>query len=191
MQSVAPPALGPAPSDSDLVAAARAGEPWAVDALFQRYAPMVNGLALRLMGRRDDVDDLVQDCFVEALSNWRKLREPSAFSGWLKSIVVHRAAKLIRRRQIAAKIGLGRARLTIDVDALIAPAVPADVATELRAVYQRVQELPADLRTVLILRRVEGYSLDEIGQITRVSLATVKRRLAAAERSIRREDGKL
>ncbi len=191
MQSVAPPALGPAPSDSDLVAAARAGEPWAVDALFQRYAPMVNGLALRLMGRRDDVDDLVQDCFVEALSNWRKLREPSAFSGWLKSIVVHRTAKLIRRRQIAAKIGLGRARLTIDVDALIAPAVPADVATELRAVYQRVQGLPADLRTVLILRRVEGYSLDEIGQITRVSLATVKRRLAAAERSIRREDGKL
>src|SRR5688572_10280541 len=58
---------GAGPTDAALVVAARAGEDWAREALFRRHAPMVAGMAFRLLGRDEDVDDLVQDSFVEAL----------------------------------------------------------------------------------------------------------------------------
>src|SRR6266513_458158 len=60
---------GAGPSDAALVVAARAGEAWAQEALFRRHARMVNGLALRLIGRDADLDDLVQEAFAQALGS--------------------------------------------------------------------------------------------------------------------------
>ena len=74
--------------------AARAGEKWAQEALFRRHARMVNGLAFRLLGRDQDVDDLVQDSFLSALRSLDRLAEPQAFASWLGSIVVRSAHKL-------------------------------------------------------------------------------------------------
>lgn len=175
---------GSGPTDAALVVAARAREDWAVEALFRRYAPLVNGLAFRLMGRDADVDDLVQESFLEALGNLDRLREPEAFAGWLKAIVVHRAAKLIRRRRLFARLGLGRGELGIDLDSLVSRSAPPDVVAELHSIYAVVQSLPAELRVPLVLRRVEGFALEEIATLCGTSLATVKRRLAEAERRV-------
>lgn len=148
---------------------------------------MVNGLALRLIGRDSDVDDLVQDTFIEALAHLDRLREPQALAGWLRSIVVHRAGKLLRRRRLLERFGLGRGSLDVDPDALIAKSAPADVAVELRAIYFRIERMPAHVRVALVLRKVEGHSLEEVAEITGVSLATVKRRLVEADRLLRAE----
>jgi RNA polymerase sigma-70 factor, ECF subfamily len=168
---------GSGPSDAALVVAARAGEDWAMEALFRRHARMVNALAFRLLGRDADVDDLVQDVFAEALARLHRLREPQAFSAWLSTIVVGRASKIIRQRRMLMRIGLARGSLDVDPDALVSSAAPPDVAVELRALYALVQSLPARLRIPLVLRRVEGHSLEEIAELTQTSLATVKRRL--------------
>lgn len=141
-------------------------------------------MAFRLLGRDIDLDDLVQDSFVEALSNLHRLQQPAAFGGWLKTIVVFRAGKLIRRRRLATRLGLARGSLGIDLDALIAPGAPADVAAELRRVYRAVEAMPAELRIPLVLRRVEGLTLEEVATLTRTSIATVKRRIAEAERTL-------
>ncbi|HVU52419.1 MAG TPA: RNA polymerase sigma factor [Polyangia bacterium] len=172
-------------SDAALVAAARAGEGWAAEALFRRHAPVANGLALRLLGRDADVDDLVQDSFASALTTLGRLREPQAFEAWLCSILVRTAAKVIRRRRLLARLGLGRASLAIDVDALVAPGAPPDEALELRRLYALAQELPAAIRVPLLLRRVEGLGLDEISRLTRTSTATVKRRIGEGEERLR------
>jgi len=173
---------GAGPSDAALVVAARAGEAWAREALFRRYAPLVNGLAFRLMGRDDDVDDLVQDSFVAALRSLGRLDAPQAFASWLSSIVVRTCGKLLRRRQLMRRFGLGRTVDPIDFDAIISPTAPADAVAELSAVYALVQGLPAEERVALILRRVEGNSLEEIAALTGTSFATIKRRVAEAER---------
>jgi RNA polymerase sigma-70 factor, ECF subfamily len=174
---------GAGPSDAVLVVAARAGEPWAREALFRRYAPMANRLALRLLGRDDEIDDLVQDSFVAALRGLERLQEPQAFGGWLASIVVRTSCKLLRRRRLARRLGL-RPAAPIDLDALVSREAPPDVAVELRAIYSLVEELPASVRVPLVLRRVEGYALEEIARVTGASLATVKRRVADAERQL-------
>ena len=174
------------PSDAALVLAARAGEAWAQEAIFRRYAPMANGMAFRLMGRDADVDDLVQDAFVIAFSRLDALEDPQAFAAWLGSIVVRTAGKVIRRRVLLERLGLRRRSAPVDIDAVAARTSGPDVGAEVRLLYERIERLPAEQRVALLLRRVEGMELEEIARATDVSLATAKRRIAAAQQAIER-----
>jgi RNA polymerase sigma-70 factor (ECF subfamily) len=168
------------PSDASLVAAARAGEAWAREALFSRHARLVHGLAFRLMGSDADVDDLAQDAFVEALRGLDRLADPSAFSSWLGAIVVRTAHKRLRRRRLMARFGL-RAAQPIDVEALPLRSAPPEAALELKRLYGVLDAMEPEERIALVLRRVEGLELQEIAERMALSLATVKRRIASAE----------
>jgi RNA polymerase sigma-70 factor (ECF subfamily) len=176
-----------------LVLAARAGEAWAKEALFRRYAPMVNGLAFRLLGGDSDLDDLVQESFAEALSSLGRLRNTETFPAWLSAIVVRTANKLLRRRRLMTRLGLRRSE-PVDFDAVQSRLMPQDVALELRTLYGLVERMPAKFRVVLLLRHLEEASLEEIARMTGCSLATVKRRLSAAQAllddALLRETGK-
>ena len=175
---------GAGPTDAALVVAARAGEGWAREALFRRHAPLVAGMAFRLLGRDEDVDDLVQDSFVEALRSLHRLQAPQAFASWIASIVVRTSSKLIRRRRLLTRLGLRRGDAAVDVEAVVSPSAPPDVATELRDLYGRIEALPAKERVALVLRRVEGLAIDEIAALTGASPATVKRRVAEGEQRL-------
>src|SRR3954468_22838850 len=174
--SSSPTRSGAGPTDAALVVAARAGETWAQEALFRRHAR----LAHRLLPQDDEVDDLVQDCFVSALKRLSALDNPQAFAAWLGSIVVRAVGKRIRRRRLLSRLGL-RVPEEIDADAIAAPVVPGDVAVELRRVYAIVTQLPAEARVALVLRRVDGLEVPEIARRMGLSLSTVKRRLKLAE----------
>jgi RNA polymerase sigma-70 factor (ECF subfamily) len=172
------------PSDAALVVAARAGEGWAFEALYRRYGDLVHGLAFRLTGGGPDVDDLVQDSFVQAFDSLDRLEDPAAFRSWLWGVTVRTAGKLLRRHRLFARLGLRRREAPIDLDALIAPACPPDVYPELRAIYGALRAMPADVRVALLLRRIEGQGLEEIARSMGLSLATVKRRIAAGEKML-------
>lgn len=174
---------GAGPSDGALVVAARAGERWAQEALFRRYGRMVNGMAFRILGRASDVDDLAQESFVQALTNLDKLENPNAFRSWLGGIVVRQAGKMLRRRKLRQRFGLERSE-PLDVETMIGRTAPPDAASELRAVYQVLEQLPVESRVALVLRRVEGMKLEEVAERMNLSLATVKRRLKVAEKHL-------
>ena len=170
-----------APTDAALVVAARAGEPWAREALFRRHARLANGLAFRLLGRDQEVDDIVQDAYVIVLDRLDRLEDPQAFASFLASVVVRRVGKVLRRRRLARRLGLVPKALPIDTSGFIATTAPPDAMAELRSIYAIVDELPTDERLALILRRVEGLPLEEVARLCNCSLATVKRKIAAAE----------
>lgn len=171
------------PSDAALVAATLAGERWAPEALFRRHARRMNALAGRLLGWGADVDDLVQDTFIAALTGLGGLEKPAAFGGWLSGILVRLAHKRIRRRSLLRRLGITRGE-PIPLESVMGSSVPPDVAAELRAVYAVVERLPSEERIVLVLRRVEGMELEAIAEATGRSLATVKRRLTAADQTL-------
>lgn len=179
------------PADALLVRAARAGEPWAQEALFRRHVRMAAGLAHRLLASSQaDVDDLVQDSFIQALQNLGDLRSPEAFSSWLGSIVVRTAAKRLRRRRLQRRLGLLRSE-ALDLDALVAVTAPTEVRVALTRVYERIDRFPPEERIALVLRRVEGLSIVEISDKLGVSLSTAKRRLRQAEQRLTRlRDGR-
>ncbi|HLV65176.1 MAG TPA: sigma-70 family RNA polymerase sigma factor [Polyangiaceae bacterium] len=180
-----PTRSGAGPTDAALVVAARAGERWAQEALFQRHARLVVGLAQRLLPRSADAEDLVQDAFVYAFRRLDTLKNPQAFASWIASITVRTASKRVRRQRLLARLGLHRSE-PIDVDGLVASGAPADVASELLGIYTLLDRLPAEQRIALVLRRVEGMELTEIAEHMGLSLATVKRRLTVAEARLRR-----
>jgi RNA polymerase sigma-70 factor (ECF subfamily) len=179
-----PHARGAGASDAALVVASRAGELWAREALFRRYSRMVFGLVYRLVGRDDETDDLAQECFTQALVHLDRLTEPQAFAAWLTSVVVRTTHKALRRRSIATRLGLRKRREPLDVETLVARTAPADVIAELAAVYRILDGLPSRVRVALVLRRVEGMSLDEVAEAMGVSLSTAKRLIVEAELAV-------
>jgi len=176
---------GAGPTDAALVVAARAGELWAQEALYQRYARMVLALSQRILAGRDDADDLSQDAFVYAFTRLDTLQNPQAFHAWLRSIVVRTASKRLRRQRLLTRLGLRR-NDPIEPDTMISSEAPVDVAVELRHVYSLMAKLPPEEHVALVLRRVEGMELLEIADEMKLSLATVKRRLASAEARLSR-----
>jgi RNA polymerase sigma-70 factor (ECF subfamily) len=171
---------GAGPTDAALVVAARAGEAWAQEALFQRHARLAFGLAHRFLPRELDVDDLVQDSFLYAFQHLNGLENPQAFAAWLGSIVVRTASKRLRRQRLLMRLGLGSFS-PIDVERVVARSAPPDVVAELRALYAVIDRFPAGERIALSLRRVEGFEIPQIAVYMNVSESTVKRKLRAAE----------
>ena len=169
-----------APTDAVLVVAACAGERWAQEALFLRHVRLVGGLIFRVYPSRIDLDDLVQDTFVAAFESLKSLKNPQAFAAWIGSLAIRITHKKLRRRRIAARLGLGTSE-EVAWDEVIAPTCPPDVAAELREIYTILASFPTTERVAFLRRKVEGMSLEEVATATETSLATVKRRIEAAE----------
>lgn len=176
---------GTAPTDAALVIAARAGERYAQEALFQRHVRMALGLAHRILAREGEADDLVQDSFLYAFERLSALDNPQAFAAWLSSIVVRTASKRLRRQRLLTRLGI-RHDQPIDPDAVVSRSAPPDLGAELRRVYAFLDRLPAEERIALVLRRVEGLEIPQIAQHMQLSISTVKRRLNAAEARLER-----
>jgi RNA polymerase sigma-70 factor (ECF subfamily) len=149
--------------------------------LFRTYAPYVAAIALRLLGREDEVDDVVQDVFVSALRGVHRLREAGALRGWLATVTVRVARRRLRMRRLRALVGLDRA---VDYETMIAPGASPEDRAFLARVYRALDTLPVAQRLAWTLRHIHGDSLDTVAEACGCSLATVKRRIAAAHAAI-------
>jgi RNA polymerase sigma-70 factor, ECF subfamily len=185
-----PPASSSArPTDAVLVAAARGGDRWAREALFRRHTPLVMGLAYRLLGSDAELEDVAQEAYYQALTSLHKLDDPQAFASWLAGIVVRCVQRLLRWRKLQKRLGL-RPAVPLDAELPLVRDTPPDVAAELSEIYAILDALSAQTRVVLVLRRVDGYSIPEIAAMLECSMSTVKRRLGEADTAlnIARED---
>lgn len=175
------PAAGP--PDELLVRRARArdaGATSAFETLYRRHAAMALNLAVRIQGSSSDVEDIVHDAFVRAHQRLPELREPGAFRSWLGSIVVHLVRTRLRRRRLAAVLGLATPE-PVDLDAVAAPEADPEMRALLAQVYALLQTLPADERIAWTLRHVERHRLESVAALAGCSLATAKRRISRAQ----------
>jgi RNA polymerase sigma-70 factor (ECF subfamily) len=166
--------------DAALVAGLRAGEQWARALLFDRYAPQVERILLKILGHDLHVElaDVVHDTFVQALASLDRLRDPNAVLPWMQTIATHTAYRTIRAR---------RARQWLHFwEPAELPEIPVeDVDPEAIEAYRRtyavLDRMPADERVAFTLRHIDGMELAQLALICEVSLATIKRRLSKAE----------
>ena len=181
--------LSTAPDEADLVPRARHGDRWAQEALYRRHAPAVWRTAVRLLRREADAEDVVQDAFIAAFKKLDTLATPAHFGRWVTRIAVHRAYNVLRRRRLRRLLGLERnAAEQAKLEQAYVDA-PQEARLELLALDAALSRLAAAERTCWVLRHLEQRRLDEIVELTGFSLATVKRKLAKADRSIRRRTG--
>ncbi|MGC4063792.1 MAG: sigma-70 family RNA polymerase sigma factor [Polyangiaceae bacterium] len=167
--------------DDDLIRGLRAGAPWAKAMLFDRFAPMVERLVRRLMGddRHTDRADVVHDVFVGAFSSAHALKDAAALVSWMQSVTVHTAYNTIRQRKARSWL---RILPPEELPELPVRAADADAAEAHARTYRVLGRLGVDERIVFVLRFLEGMDLVEVASACGVSLATVKRRLARAEK---------
>jgi RNA polymerase sigma-70 factor, ECF subfamily len=166
-----PPAL-PATSDDALVRAAQQGDRSAFGLLYSRYARMVHGILLSRVPY-SDVDDLLQDVFLQALPRLTSLREVSKFPGWLATIARNRATDFHRRSKPHDE--LTDESLSANSDAAPPSIPPASHASaEAHAALEAILSLPQTYRETLILRFVEGMTGPEIAARTGLTPGSVR-----------------
>jgi RNA polymerase sigma-70 factor (ECF subfamily) len=155
--------------------------PLQFEAVFRRYAPYVGALVLKLIGRPSDVDDVVQDVFIQAHRGLDKLRDPAAVRPWLRRITVRRARRWLRKRWVLR--WFRESDIDAEGDLADASASPEDRAT-IAYVYRTLERMPRDERLVWVLRFVEGETLESIAELLGASVSTVQRRLRAAQKTM-------
>lgn len=170
-------------TDSQLVVAAKYGDPDAFDQLVARFAPVLHAVARRLVG--DDLaQDVVQDSLLAAFRNLGRYRGDATFSSYLHGIVVNRCRRVGRRVRPWHSSG-EVLESTASSDA--GPAELSENAELRHSVEAAVRGLPAPFRETLALREFGELGYDEIAQALGVPVGTVRSRLARA-RSMLRDD---
>jgi RNA polymerase sigma-70 factor, ECF subfamily len=163
------------PSDSSpddaLVRAARSGDRSAFGLLYARFARMVHGILLSRVPLAD-VDDLVQDVFLQAMPRLHTLRDVSRFPGWLAAIARNRAIDFHRR---------AKSDIALDDPSAAEPDPPPpstrrapQASAEARVALEAILSLPDAYRETLILRLVEGMTGPEIAARTGLTHGSVR-----------------
>lgn len=190
------PVLIPSASDPDAewVRRAREGSYEAFEQLVARHERSLYSLAMRILRRPEDAEDVVQQTFLSVLEHLGGFAGQSQFRTWLVRIATNHALKILRKRR-----GLPTTSMdTVDQEdyaslphpEFIAPwrSEPGQIAQD-----RETQQLLADAldqlddkyRLVFLLRDVEGFSTDETAETLAISVANVKVRLLRARLMLR------
>jgi RNA polymerase sigma-70 factor (ECF subfamily) len=168
-------------TDADLVERALAQDAWAREALFRRHVRPVTATVIRLLGRRQEAEDVVQDTFATAFAELGTLRDPGALRAWLMQIAVRKMHRLFRRRKLLRVLGLDRGYDDAALSLLADPSSAEEARAELALIDEFLSKQPAELRIAWMLRAVEGEAIEDVARICRCSPATAKRRIKAVQ----------
>ena len=193
-----PPTPGAAPAragkpvgatdDRELVRRAQGEDQEAFEELVRRHQHRVFAVAGGILRRREDVEDIAQQVFVKAYFSLKRFDQRAAFSTWLYKITVNECWDLLRKKKVRplvyeADLSEEQARQISTSEEKANPGL--DVRDRMIA-RERVERLLEGLeerdRLMLILKEVEGFSIEEIAKVLDLNGNTVKVRLFRARR---------
>ncbi|HEY7373278.1 MAG TPA: sigma-70 family RNA polymerase sigma factor [Polyangia bacterium] len=163
--------------DLELAHALINGQPEAAVLAWERYAPLVHRIVSRAIGPDAEVEDVTQEIFYRLFSRIGTLRKPEALRSFVISFAIRIVKWELRRRRARRWLTLSE---TGDVPEEQMTVMDAESRYALRRLYSLLDRLSTRERLVLILRHVEGMTLEEIAEAMELSLATVKRGLRRA-----------
>ena len=180
-------------NDIELVQAAQRGDKRAFAQLVEKYEQRIYNLARKMMHDQQDAEDVLQETFINVYRHLNDFHGASSFSTWLYRIATN--ASLMKLR--------GRKEVTISLDEPVESdngenAMPREIVDwgvtpeeallngEVRArMDAAVTALPESLRTVFVLRDIEGLSVQETADVLSISVPNVKTRLHRARMTLR------
>lgn len=173
----------------------RRGDADAFDAVAREYAPRLFRLALRLCGRREEAEDLVQETLVRTLPALKRFEGRARLSTYLSRSLGNLWKNRLRSRKRSRIVDWFRGRkdderedepLARMADDRPTPLQLLESEDRARQVRDGLQQLEPVRRWTLLLREVEELSYEEIASITGVPVGTVRSRLARARGEMRR-----
>src|SRR3989449_21126 len=184
----------PSLSDEDLMARVAEEDERAFSELVRRFQGRVTNLVSRVLNDREASEDLAQEVFVRVFVHRRNYRRGSKFSTWLFTIAANLAKNEIRRRM--------RRRNWFSLDAL--QEILGDSSSHLadptegkeqsmqreqlkQAVGRAIASVPEKYRLALVLRDIEGFPYEEIGEMLSIPGGTVRSRINRARGILKRK----
>lgn len=164
----------------------------AFETLVSRYGQRIYNIAYRLAGNEADAKDLTQEAFIRVFRALRRIDPAAGLESWLHRIVTNLYIDLLRRRPKARVESLDAPVQTAkggEVTREVAAEAPDPETVVLEAlldvdVQAALLALTPELRAVVVLSDVEGYSYEEIGEMLRVPVGTIKSRLHRARKAL-------
>jgi len=169
--------------EAELVRLAQSGEEAAFEELIRRHQQRVFGLVNGILRRREDVEDIVQQVFLKVFVSLKRFDLRAAFSTWLYKITVNECWDYLRKKKVRPLVyetDLSEeqvSRLDGVVSAERPPENPAQRAETKDILDQLLNELPERDRELLVLKEIEGFSVQELAEMLDLNVNTVKVRL--------------
>ena len=174
--SASPPFLSA--DEAHLVAGCLAHDRQAQHQLYLRYKTAMFSAVLRILGDHALAQDALQEGFIEVFQSLVNFRQQSTLGAWVKTIVVRRALRTLKREQ----------RMEVyDADRHPEPLVAWHDNLTGEALEKAIGELPAGYRAVFCLVEVEGYAHREVAELLGISEGTSKSQLFQAKRVLQRK----
>jgi len=181
--------------DRESVIAFQANDQSSFDGLVLRHKDKVFNVCFRLMGDYQEADDCAQETFVKVFRSLKNFRFEASFSTWIHKIAVNTcknklASAALRHRGKTVKIDPPNADGQHDASLHIADPAPSphtclENKERERLLQIAIDALPHAAKTLVVLRDIEGFSYEEIANITEYNPGTVKSKLARARKQLR------
>lgn len=165
---------------STLIWQAGDGDITAIGALYDRYAPAILDIGVRLLGSTSDAEDLVHDVFVGLARAVRSYEGRGTFDGWIKRVATREALMKLRRLKLISEVPL--------MEAVTPTPGNSDATTTLinqLTLWDAIGQIPTIQRTVFVLKEIQGYTHAEIAEMEGITVSGSKIRLYRARESLR------
>jgi RNA polymerase sigma factor (sigma-70 family) len=170
--------------DRDIVEGLRRGDAAAFNRAYATYRPRVYGFLLRLSGRRDVADDLLQETWLRLARSASELREDTVLLSWLFTVARNQFLSFRRWSVLDVTRLLSFGAETLDV--IPGPEARSEATARLSVLERALLELPTEARETLLLVAVEGVEQDEAARILGISYAALRQRLSRARAELDR-----
>lgn len=169
----------------DVVARSRAGDVDAFRALYRTHRPQVARLVQRILGPDSEVEDVIQEAFVQVYRSLPSFQGTSMLSTWIHRVAVNVALQHIRRRK-RQRSGPVTVMSEPPEPSTGEPAMEEDLQMRRRMtkLYAALEALSEKKRAVFVLHELEGLSAEEIAKVMKAPLITVRTRLFYARRAL-------
>jgi RNA polymerase sigma-70 factor, ECF subfamily len=176
--------------DRELVGRAQRGDAEAFEVLVKKHQGRVFAVTGGILRNREDVEDIAQQVFVKAYFSLKKFDQRAAFSTWLYKITVNECWDLLRKKKVRplvyeADLSEEQAAMYLATQQKSEPGLDVTERMEVREQLDRwLNCLEERDRTMLVLKEIQGFTVEEIAEILEINGNTVKVRLFRARQRI-------
>lgn len=177
--------------DQTIVERVLKGDTQSYSVLVDRYQDRIYSAVVNYVANREDAIDITQEVFVKAYSKLNTFNAGSAFYTWIYRIAVNAAIDFIRKRKSRQTDSLDDDKYTqtgfepVSKDMSTDPERVVVRGEQVHMLRKAISLLSDKLRSALVLHDVEGLSQDEVAQILKVPVGTVKSRVSRARTELK------
>lgn len=171
---------------SDMIKKACAGDMAAYQECIQLYSPRIHAIAYQVVGNSIDAQDIAQEVFIRLFRSLRTYKPQFAFTTWLYRLTLNLSIDYLRKQTRHQNISLEELSGESDIKDNVPLPEASLEQSELKGTLQQISEgLTINQRKVFVLRELQGFSTDEVAQILKCKVSTVRVHLSKARKHIK------